>query len=107
MLEFQVFFLCRVLFKQSSIQLVGGFLLDFFQHMTVNVHGDLIAGMSQPLLCDLGRDTQRKHDRGIDMPKVMKPNVLQIVGFQKSPKLHGKEIAFVGRAVIFYRKAIE
>ena len=68
MLEFQVFFLCRVLFKQSSIQLVGGFLLDFFQHMTVNVHGDLIAGMSQPLLCDLGRDAQRKHNRGIDMP---------------------------------------
>ena len=100
MLEFQVFFLCRVLFKQSSIQLVGGFLLDFFQHMTVNVHGDLIAGMSQPLLCDLGGDAKRKHDRGIDMPKVMKPNVLQIIRFQKSPKLHGKGIAFVGRAVL-------
>ena len=89
MLEFQVFFLCRVLFKQSSIQLVGGFLLDFFQHMTVNDHGELIAGISQHLYCDLGRDNQRNHARGIKMPKVMKPNVLQIIRFQKSPKLHG------------------
>ena len=54
LLEFQVFFLCRVLFKQSSIQLVGSFLLDFFQHMTVNVHGDLIAGMSQRSCATLG-----------------------------------------------------
>lgn len=30
LLEFQVFFLCRVLLKQSSIQFVGGFLFDFF-----------------------------------------------------------------------------
>lgn len=33
LLEFQVFFLCRVLLKQSSIQFVGGFLFDFFQHI--------------------------------------------------------------------------
>jgi len=26
-------FLCRVLLKQSSIQFVGGFLFDFFQHL--------------------------------------------------------------------------
>ena len=32
LLEFQVFFLCQVLLKQSSIQFVGGFLFDFFQH---------------------------------------------------------------------------
>ena len=32
LLEFQVFFLCKVLLKQSSIQFVGGFLFDFFQH---------------------------------------------------------------------------
>ena len=56
--------------------------------------------MSQPLLCDLGRDAKRKHDRGIDMPKVMKPNVFQIIRFQESPKLHGKGIAFVGRTVL-------